>query len=85
MNTEQELTPEQVVAIALAHDHIASMLNETGAMPGLSKTLAHVRESYGTEAQDVCKAIGASLRTEKALKGAASLLSFILTRRNRAG
>ncbi len=78
MNSEHEMTPEQIVAVALAHDHIVTQMRADGVPPALSETLVHVRQEYGEEATKVCDAIGASMKSEKAIKGVVSLLALVL-------
>lgn len=83
MSTVQEITPEQIVAVALAHDHIITRMKANGVPPTLSEVLDQVRQDYKEDAQNVCEAIGASLKTEKAIKGAVGLLALLANRRGR--
>lgn len=83
MNKQHELTPEQIVTVAIAHDYIRDKVKQDGIPPSLIDTMDHVRQGYNQEAQQMCQTIGAGLRTEKAVKGAVGLLAMILIRRTR--
>lgn len=83
MSEHNELTSEQIVSVAIAHDYINERIKQDGTPPSLYDTMDHVRQGYNQEAQQMCQTIGAGLRTEKAVKGAVGLLAMILIRRSR--
>ncbi|MCO6466739.1 MAG: hypothetical protein J5I53_09000 [Bradyrhizobiaceae bacterium] len=82
MTKQPELTPDQTVAIAMAHDFITQRIKAGEAVPSLSETLAHTRTGFNDEARELCKAIGSSLQTEKAVAGAVGLLALLMRSRN---
>lgn len=84
MSTMHEITPEQIVAVALAHEHIVAAMHSNGVLPTLNEVLDHVRHDYNEDARNVCDAIGAGLKTEKAIKGAVGLLALLASRRGRS-
>lgn len=73
-----ELTPEQTVAIAMAHDFITQRIKTGDAIPSMGETLEYIRAGFNDEARELSTAIGSYLHTEKALAGAVGLLALLV-------
>jgi hypothetical protein len=85
MKEQRELSPDQIVAVAIAHDYINEEIKRDGSPPSLNDTMDFVRQGYNQEAKELCQTIGAGLRTEKAVKAAVGLFALLVSRRNRRG
>ena len=76
MKTKNDLLPEQLTALAVAHQYIKDTLHATGEVLSLSSTVEFVRGRLGEQTDELCKTIETTTRTDALIKNSVRMLGW---------